>query len=191
MDQIQLTPRDQSVPQIRIPNNTGADGFRVTPGWYLLDSSHTYRPETPTTIPFDRAKDLLAKELFTHPVPNEAALPATPEGTRNDAAMGQYVRSYTVASPDPARFTDIMVNYTIAGEHGFHEGYIMRYGERQPDGTVKIITYGEGNALLQHPANIPIHIENSELWLNNQHAIYERVSRELGLPPPLPREMMK
>lgn len=74
-----------------------------------------------------------------------------------------------------------MVNYTIAGDHTLHEGYVMRYGKRQPDGTISIVSYGEGNALAQHPMS-PMHILNGNLWIGNQYDIEERAARELGVP---------
>lgn len=55
------------------------------------------------------------------PGPNRAA---SPVGTRNDvgyfptAGDHNYVKSFTIPSPDAHRYTDITVNSTIAGEHG-------------------------------------------------------------------------
>jgi hypothetical protein len=178
---IQLTPRREGIPQVAIPNNTDADGFRVGPAWNVVDSSHTYHIATRTHILFEQGRDLIGQEIVNHPVPNTAASPASPDGTRNDAYAGQYVRSYTIASPDPTRYTDIMVNYTIAGDHTLHEGYVMRYGERQPDGTISIVSYGEGNAFAQQSAS-PMHFFNGILWRENQWDIEERVARQVGVP---------
>jgi hypothetical protein len=61
------------------------------------------------------------------------------------------VQSFRVESPDPTKYTDITVNYTIEGKHGLTEGFVMRYGEIGPDGNITIRTYGEGNAWEQSP----------------------------------------
>jgi hypothetical protein len=74
-----------------------------------------------------------------------------------------------------------MVNYTIAGDHTLHEGYVMRYGERQADGSISIISYGEGNAFAQQPAS-PMHLFNGYLWRENQYGIERRVAGQLGVP---------
>jgi hypothetical protein len=61
--------------------------------------------------------------------------------------MGEqnFVKSFTVSSPDPKKYTDITVNYTIAGEHGAEEGFVMRFGEIGPSGSITMRSYGEGN----------------------------------------------
>ncbi|WP_250623004.1 RHS repeat domain-containing protein [Pinirhizobacter soli] len=63
-------------------------------------------------------------------------LPASPGGTKNNVGNipimdgDNFVRSYVVASPDPTKYSDIVVNYTIAGDHKLAEGYVMRFGEK-------------------------------------------------------------
>jgi hypothetical protein len=181
-EMLQLVPRRPDVPPVMIPNHTDADGFRVGPGWSIFDSAHSYFVPTPTNIPFnEQNRDLVGQSIIHSPVPNTDASPATPEGTRNDAYAGQYVRSYVVASPDPTRYTDIMVNYTIAGEHTLQEGYVMRYGEIQPDGTTRMVSYGEGNAFAQRPYS-PLNPFNDSLWESNQADIQRRLSQQLGVP---------
>jgi uncharacterized protein YukE len=175
---IVLVPRDGTVPSVSVPNNVGARGFVVGPYWDVLHPEHTYRQDSPTNIPFDQSRDAVGKAIARDPVPIPwgGSSVASPEGTRVDAGYGNYVRSYTIPSPDPGRFTDIMVNYTISGEHILHEGYAIRYGERQPDGTTLLVSYGEGNGMAQHPANVPAHQTFNWFWREN----HDRVAREAG-----------
>lgn len=151
--QIHIQPENKTVPSIApIPNTVGATG--VSPS----DTSfHTYNVQTNSSLSGTQAED----GFKYNPTPGNDR-PASPNGTRNNvgpiptAGDNNYVRSFTVASPDPARFTDITVNYTIAGEHGLAEGFVMRYGEIGDSGTV-LRSYGEGNNWRQSPVleNIP------------------------------------
>jgi hypothetical protein len=59
------------------------------------------------------------------------------------------VRSYSIPSPDASKYTDITVNYTIAGEHKLNEGFVVRFGEIGADGSVTLRSYGEGNSWRQ------------------------------------------
>lgn len=151
--QIYIQPENKSVPALSgIPNTVGAKG--VSPS----DSSfHTYDVKTNSSLTGAQAGD----GFKNNPTPGNDR-PAGPSGTRNDvgpiptAGDSNYVRSFSVASPDPSRFTDVTVNYTITGEHGLTEGFVMRYGEIGNGGTV-LRSYGEGNNWRQNPAleNIP------------------------------------
>jgi hypothetical protein len=99
----------------------------------------------------------VGEAIRTNPTPGRD-VPATRTGTRNDVGalptMGEqnFVKSFSVPSPDPTRFTDITVNYTIAGEHGAEEGFVLRFGEVGPDGNITIRSYGEGDAWRQTQA---------------------------------------
>ncbi|HEU5475327.1 MAG TPA: hypothetical protein VFV67_32190 [Actinophytocola sp.] len=176
-DQVQLRPRDETVPSVTIPNTTGAKGFTVGPWYDIINSDHTYRVESDTRIPFDTNASQLGSAIANNPVPNDGAAAATAAGTRNDAGYGNYVHSYTVASPDPDRFTNITVNYTVAGEHMLHEGYVIRYGERLPDGMSRIVSYGEGNSGWQHPLMLPTHWYTDYLWEQNHQRIINGLTR--------------
>lgn len=54
-----------------------------------------------------------------------------------------------MSSPNPAKYSNITVNYTISGVHTLDEGFVMRYAEKGSDGKTIIKTYGEGNAWKQ------------------------------------------
>lgn len=86
--------------------------------------------------------------------------PATTNGTLNDVGdipgtpfdRDNFVKSFVLPPQDFTKTTEIVVNYTVAGEHALHEGFVMRYGILGPDGTVTAWrSYGEGNAWQQHP----------------------------------------
>ncbi|MCR6700955.1 MAG: hypothetical protein NVV68_07330 [Dokdonella sp.] len=151
--QIYIQPENASVPALApFPNTVGATG--VSPS---DRSFHTYDVQTNSALSGAQA----GEGFRTNPTPGNDS-PASPTGTRNNvgpiptAGENNYVRSFSVASPDPARFTDVTVNYTVAGEHGLAEGFVMRYGEIGDGGTV-LRSYGEGNNWRQNPAleNIP------------------------------------
>jgi len=145
---IHITPEDKSVPTPpSLPNTVGAKGFRPSDSHF-----HTYDVKTKSNLTSKQAGD----GFKTNPTPgNDRA--ATSFGTANNvgpiptAGDNNYVRSFVVSSPDPARFTDITINYTITGAHGLTEGFVMRYGELSDSGTV-LRSYGEGNNWRQTPA---------------------------------------
>ncbi|WP_250626770.1 RHS repeat-associated core domain-containing protein [Pinirhizobacter soli] len=125
--QIYIRPENGAAPAIGpIPNNVGAVGFG--PGNL---SFHTYDVRTPSTLSLTQARD----GLMYNPTPGWD-LPASPGGTKNNVGNipimdgDNFVRSYVVASPDPTKYSDIVVNYTIAGDHKLAEGYVMRFGEK-------------------------------------------------------------
>ncbi|MFC3656930.1 hypothetical protein FZ025_01005 [Xanthomonas hyacinthi] len=167
--QIYIQPEDKTVPSLPgITNNVGAEGF--SPGDF---SFHQYNVVTPSSLTPQQAGD----GFRGNPTPGRD-MPATPGGTRNNVGNipvrdgPNYVRSFSVASPDPAKFTDVTVNYTISGEHKLTEGFVMRYGEINQNGSVMLRSYGEGNNWHQNPA-----LESywnpkvQETWQQNQREI--------------------
>jgi hypothetical protein len=182
---IRLHPGDPRVPQgVEIPNNSDAKGFKIGP-WY--DSTHTYSVPYETGIPWDQGHDLIGQELAKNPTPG-ADQPATPEGTPNDALFGGlgHVKTYSIPSPDPDKYTDMIVNYTEP-DHTLNEGWVMRWGERTEDGSITLHTYGEGTNWKQHPMLSPLWGPyNGILWTENSKQISSEVRDRLGLPPPPP-----
>jgi hypothetical protein len=85
------------------------------------------------------------------------------------------VRSFLVPSPDSSRYTDIIVNYTVADEHGLAEGFVMRYGEVGEQGNVTSLrSYGEGNAWQQNPAlGFIWRPQVGNVWTQNQLEVIE------------------
>ena len=99
--------------------------------------------------------DAAAKTLASVPTPGPNNRAAAPGGTLNDAgplagSPKNYVMSFSVKSPDPSKYTDIVVNYTVSGKHVLNEGFVMRYGVIGDKGQVTgVRTYGEGNSVIQ------------------------------------------
>jgi hypothetical protein len=183
---IRLVPRDPTVPNVTLPNNVGAQGFELGPRWNVLSKEHHYRIPTDTDIPFDQARAHFGKAISENPVPANPAdgeFDGRPEGVTNDAGMGNLVRTYTLPSPDPSRYTDITVNYTLGDKHILQEGYVIRYGERMPDGNTRIISYGEGTGLIQHPLNLPAHAVFGYNWEQNHEEIVGTVKHRMNMPP--------
>ena len=89
---------------------------------------------------------------------------------------GNWVRSYLVPSPNTQRYTDIVVNYTIQGQHHLHEGFVVRYGLVENGKVVGIRSYGEGEAWPQDPFPLTRAIwcsGVSDTWQDNQQEIID------------------
>jgi RHS repeat-associated protein len=145
---IHITPEDRTVPTPGpIPNTVGAQGVSPSDRHF-----HTYGVQTNSNLNAKQA----AEGFKNNPTPGNDR-PASSNGTVNNvgpiptAGDNNYVRSFVVDSPDPAKFTDITINYTISGAHGLQEGFVMRYGEISDSGTV-LRGYAEGNNWRQNPA---------------------------------------
>lgn len=169
-----ILPEDKTVPPLPpIPNNVGAKGFDSS-----AFSFHKYNVVTPSSLTPQEAGD----GLRYNPTPGQD-MAASPGGTRNDVGNipildgSNYVRSYSLPSPDPTRFTAITVNYTIAGEHKLTEGFVMRYGEINSNGTVTLRSYGEGNNWHQNMLLKPIwDPQVQRVWQHNQREIIETMT---------------
>ena len=181
---IVLRPRNADAPTVTIPNNTAAQGFEVGPGYRLWEWQHTYQVGPyDLDIPFtERNAAVVGDAIARNPVPTFDDQPASATGSLNDALFGDHVKTYRVPSPDPSCFTDVIVNYTVAGEHMLHEGYVLRYGERDPDGNIRLVTYGEGNSPLQHPVNAVNDVGVQGAWTMNHIGISGDVHQRLRQP---------
>ncbi len=145
-DSIQIRPEDPSVPPVDIPNTVGASGFDAN-----HFNFHYYDVRTATTLNACQ----VGQSLRNNPTPGNDT-PASTNGSRNNAGPipfhgdNNWVRSFYIPSPNPEIWTDITVNYTISGEHGLHEGYVMRYGQISGDGSIAMRSYGEGEDAAQN-----------------------------------------
>ena len=144
----------------------------------VFPTFHTYNVETPsgTTNPL-----AVGQGIANSPVPG-GGVPAGPLGTVNNvgsiptAGDNNFVRSYSMPTPDASRYTDITVNYTISGQHGLEEGFVMRYGEISPNGSVTLRSYGEGNNWRQAPVLKPIWgSQVDKVWQGNQQDIIRKL----------------
>ncbi len=169
-----IQPEDRSVPAVNLPNNVGAVGVSPTD-----DHFHTYNVTTSSALTGKQAGD----GFKNNPTPGKDT-PASPTGTRNDVGPipttdgTNIVRSYSVASPDPAKFSDITVNYTVAGEHGLTEGFVVRFGEIGANGSTTLRSYGEGNNWRQDPSlkDVPFvgwGAKGEAVWQQNQKEIID------------------
>jgi RHS repeat-associated protein len=169
---IYITPEDRSVPPVNLPNNVGARGVSVDDF-----SFHQYDVITRAPSQFSNPSGavVIGRGFLGNPTPGND-MPASPSGTRNEVAGGlpgnHYVRSYSIPSPNPSRYTDIVVNHTITGDHMLSEGYVIRYGEISNNGAITLRSYGEGNALAQNP-NLGI------LWRGQADRVWQRNHLEI------------
>lgn len=168
-EEIFIQPEDKSVPALPpIPNTVGAEGVSTSD-----TSFHTYDVRTSSNLTPSQA----AAGLKNNPTPGDDQ-PASPNGTKNDVGNipvmpgPNYVKSFSVASPDPSKFTDITVNYTISGKHKLTEGFVMRYGEIRSNGTTVLRSYGEGNSWRQNPLIKPVWgPQVQKVWQQNHREI--------------------
>ena len=168
---IVIRPEDQTVPQVTIPNTVSATGVS---GSCL--TCHTYDVQTPSNITDAEA---VGAGIANNPTPGPGNGPASTRGTINDAGplpvslQENYVRSFLVASPDPSRFTDITVNYTIADGHALEEGFVIRYGVIS-EGGITLRSYGEGNSWKQAPILSKIWgPQVQRVWMQNHNQIID------------------
>lgn len=141
--------------------------------------SHQTLVETPSKMKGRSALDAIGKALAENATPNGGT--ATVAGTTNDAGnIGPIigpneVRSYLVKSGKDSPYSDIVVNVTRAN-HTLANGYIMRYAIMKPDGSIEIVTYGEGTALKQSSLNPLVNIFNRWVWEANHDEVEEAAS---------------
>jgi RHS repeat-associated protein len=168
---IKIEPKDQTVPRITLPNTVGATGVSSSSSTF-----HTYDVRTPSNLTNAAA---VGRGIANSPTPGPGNLPASPSGTVNNAGgiptagNTNLVKSFSVNTPDAAKFTNITVNYTVSGAHGLTEGFVIRYGEISPsNGAITLRSYGEGNSWRQAPALEGVWgPQVQKIWGNNQQNI--------------------
>lgn len=168
---IYIQPEDKTVPALPpIQNNVGATGVSPTDKYF-----HQYEGRTASNLTPQQAGEGFRND----PTPGTDRA-ASPNGTINDAGFimtntDNMVRSYAVQSPDPAKFTDVTVNYTISGQHELTEGFVVRFGQINQDGSVTMRSYGEGNNWRQGGAlTEPVATPAAEfLWERNHQDIIQ------------------
>ena len=87
-----------------------------------------------------------------------------------------FVFSYLVENEEVDQ-SDLVVNYTVEDEHALEEGYVVRYAQLNDDGSIDIITYGEGNAWEQGNglSRGIAEAEVEEVWTDNAVQIFDTV----------------
>jgi len=167
---IYIKPERPGIPAASIPNTVGAKGFTQR-----NPVAHVYMISTHSG---QRDMDSVGRGYRDNPTPGRDA-PASSSGTRNNVGHLEpldggtnFVRSFSIPSPNPARYTDIVVNYTIAGDHAMNEGFVMGFGEKNRDGTITLRNYGEGNAAEMAPSL-------SFIWGPKVANAWEKVQKEI------------
>ncbi|MEZ5934444.1 MAG: hypothetical protein R3F54_21375 [Alphaproteobacteria bacterium] len=157
---IDIKPEDdliRGLPDVTIPNTVGAEGF----GRNMWQHDYLVVTPAPQDLRGPEALAAINQALRANATPGKDA-PASHEGTRNDVGDitlfdgdDNFVKTFVVdafsaeaTATTPAR-SDIVVNYTIKGEHILDEGFVMRYAVMGSDGGISLVTYGEGNATFQ------------------------------------------
>lgn len=186
---IYIDPIDQSVPRIAIPiAGTGATGFDADDNFFHVYNVYTDFVRRPNVNDFNSA-------LANNPVPydnlgNRSPVRATPEGIKNGVEVGptyNIVTSYLIPSPNPSKYTDIVVNYTVEHAHRLHEGFVIRYGLVHAGHVIGMRSYGEGANFLQAGSTANLWCGNvEEVWTNSAKDIYTNTQRDVD-PSPQPR----
>jgi hypothetical protein len=186
-DTITISPADPTVPTVSMPNSSITSDFETgvsfdnrgrlyeygyekpLEGYTMSGSINDHQTNVLTEAGAGGPQNLKAAgdALANSPVPGGGT--ATYTGRANDAGnigpipSPNNVVSFRVASPDPKRFSDIVVNVTKRS-HTLSPGVIMRYAERLPNGKIVIRTYGEGTAIKQGSLNPAVNIVNRLTW---------------------------
>jgi hypothetical protein len=164
-----IQPEDPNVPRVMIPNSVRAEG--VATGIFF----HEYMSNVSVPLTLAQA----GEGLRTNPTPGNDT-PASAGGSINNVgalpplSANNFVGSFLVQSPSPSKISDIVVNYTLKGAHSLDEGFVMRYAEKQGDGSVVIRNYGEGNAAAQSgfAGPFPLMMEEA-VWRQNVKEIVD------------------
>ncbi|MGL3608999.1 hypothetical protein ACSV9I_21005 [Rhizobium sp. G187] len=191
-----INPNSDIIPRFAIPDRPGIDEYSTTSIFY-----HDY--ESSASVPLDEYQALrysndglsaLEDALISNPTPGDDGA-ATINGTINDAGnLGpvfdgddNLVYSFIVENPD-ANQSDIVVNYTIAGEHVLANGYVARMVQRYdntPDDLTdadygySLLTFGEGDAFLQGAVEWPADIMADAAWYQNALEIFGTANESL------------
>lgn len=196
-----LFPEDPTQPRVVVPNRGQGAGFgnyRWSPRNWL---NHTYLVETrgPPDLAGPAALAAVGEALRNRPTPGNAR-PATPEGTLNDVgpivsgnggvvdefstwlSPNNYVYSFALPSPR-AGISAMVVNYTRAGQHTLDEGFVLRYARLNADGSITLVSYGEGNAAKQSWATNEILDWRGgarRIWSANHNLIFAAARGAIG-----------
>lgn len=159
-------------PSVAFTNIVGAKGFSNSADYF-----HDYDFQDPAA---SRDTSAVGNAIATNPTPGDDR-EATYQGVVNDAGDlapfdgdHNYVISIRIPSPDPEKYTDITVNYTISGLHTLEEGYVMKFGQIDGNGNITLRTYGEGDNWKQTDA-LKLLWEKplTEAWRGNHREINE------------------
>jgi RHS repeat-associated protein len=168
---ISIRPEDPTVPHVTIGPVLDAQGVSPADNYF-----HDYNVPSQSSAACDL--DAVESALAASPTPGPGNSPAALGGTVNDAGPlpfghdNNYVNSFLIPSTNPNQ-TDIVVNYTIGGGHTLQEGFVIRWGVREANGSITLRSYGEGNSWMQTPL-LKLYWQGKvdQVWRNNQRAIF-------------------
>lgn len=171
---IVVHPERSDFPTFALPNNVGAEGF--SPGFFTHD--YLVIAPAPGTLTGQAGLRAIGAALVANPTPGQDS-PSTGQGARNNVGGlvwgdggTNYVHSYRIGSTNPIRSVTV-VNYTVAGEHTMHEGFVLRFAELKRGGRIDLITYGEGGAIKQSSLTSGIWRSRvRRVWLDNAREIF-------------------
>ena len=168
-------------------------GLPTLPGMTVHERSvatyHKYElvDKLPDAIQGDEGLAAVEQALIANPTPGVDA-PASINGTLNDVGALLFPLSniadggtnlavtFLVANPDPDQ-SDFIVNVTMGKDHIARDGTVIRYAQKEEDGSISIVTIGEGNSLLQYTPGLEQIAEwaAEDAWDKNADEIAESV----------------
>jgi RHS repeat-associated protein len=166
---VTCTPNSGDLPTVSFPRPKNWPE-KIAPG---MDNYHEYRFDVDAGKGGANYTKRLQEGVANDPTPGNDR-PATPEGTRNDAAISlvtqpDHVNSYRINLKNG---DEVVVNVTTP-DHVLEHGYVMRYVSRDKDGNHRIINYGEGNALAQRLFD-PDNRKAGQTWIDQSNEIVRR-----------------
>lgn len=183
-----IKPNTEKIPSFVIPARSGMEAYSSDSMFY-----HSY--EFSASVSLDGYEALqnnkngleaLERALISNPTPGNDG-PTSINGTVNDAGNlvpfdgdDNLVYSFVVDNKNPDQ-SDIIVNYTIGGEHVLASGYVGRMvqsSDNTPDNltdavySYSLITFGEGDAFLQRAFERPAEYMAESAFYQNSLEIF-------------------
>lgn len=183
-----IDPGTDRLPNFAIPVREGMNPYESDSIFY-----HDY--DSSVSVPlngYDALRysedglDALQEALINNPTPGQGDY-ASENGVVNDVGNltpldgdDNFVYSFVVENPDENQ-SDIVVNYTIDGEHVLSDGYVARMIERydltpedpsDANYMYSLITFGEGDAFIQGALEDPAELVADYEWYQNSFEIF-------------------
>lgn len=190
-----IEPNTDRLPSFAIPVQPGMEEYST--GIMLY---HDY--DASVSVPLngydelrfsDDGLDALEAALIANPTPGDDN-PASVNGTRNDVGDllpfdgdDNFVYSFVVSNPNPNQ-SDIVINYTIRGEHSLSDGYVSRMIQRHDntpddltdeDYSYSLVTFGEGDTFIQGALEGPTSLMAAYEWYQNSYEIFDAANDSL------------
>ena len=190
-----IEPNTDRLPSFAIPVQPGMEEYSIDSRFY-----HDYSSFVSVSLNgydalrfSDDGLAALEAALIDNPTPGDDTA-ASINGTRNDVGDltpldgdDNFVFSFVVANDNPNQ-SDIVVNYTIDGEHVLSHGYdgrmIQRYDNtpdnlNDEDWSYSLFTFGEGDAFIQGAIEGPAELVADYEWYQNSYEIFDTANEYL------------